>query len=163
MKKKLSVLFARFISLMLIAAVSLTLVSCTDKEAETPKVSSETSSVSENVSEASGVSENTSSDEFTVGQGATQFIFKAILLDGTEKNYTVNTDKTVLGDALIEAELISGTEGAYGLYVDTVCGEYHKWEDDGKYWALYIDGEYAMTGIDSTAIKSGKTYVLKAE
>ena len=157
MKKKFSKLFSQIISLMLIAAVSLTLVSCAKEEPETPKVSSETSSVSETVSNS------TSSDEFNVGQGITQFIFKAILLDGTEKSYTVNTDKETVGEALIDVGLISGTDGDFGLYVDTVCGEYHKWEDDGKYWALYIDGEYAMTGVDSTAIEEGKTYTLKAE
>ncbi|MBQ1211437.1 MAG: DUF4430 domain-containing protein [Clostridia bacterium] len=29
---------------------------------------------------------------------------------------------------------------------------------DKAYWAFYVDGEYAMTGVDSTNIEAGKVY-----
>ena len=32
-------------------------------------------------------------------------------------------------------------------------GETVKFEDDGKYWAFYIDGDYAMTGVEKTKIE----------
>ena len=140
MEIKFAKMFSKIVSLMLIAAVSLTLVSCAPTENETDEVSSIVSVATE-----------------------IEFTFTATLLDGTEKTYTVKTDKTVVGDALKEEGLISGTEDQFGLYVNTVCGEYHKWEDDGKYWAFYIDGKYAMTGVDKTKIEEGRTYSFKVE
>lgn len=165
MEIKFTKLFSKVVSLMLIAAVSLTLVSCTPTETpNTSSTSSEVSNAESTESEVSNVSDSTSSDGgSTVGEGDTEFAFTATLEDGTEKTYTVKTDKTTVGEALVDAGLISGTDGDFGLYVDTVCGEYHKWEDDGKYWAFYIDGEYAMTGVDATDIEAGKVYSLKAE
>ena len=37
------------------------------------------------------------------------------------------------------------------------------YDTDGMYWAFYIDGEYAMTGVDGENIDSAKVYELKAE
>ena len=83
--------------------------------------------------------------------------------NGELKTFTVKTDKENVGDALLEADLIEGEDGAYGWYITTIDGEYHKYEEDGKYWAFYIDGEYAMTGVSSTKVTDGATYAFKAE
>ncbi len=37
------------------------------------------------------------------------------------------------------------------------------YDTDGTYWALYINEEYAQTGVDSTEIKEGDSYSLKLE
>ena len=37
------------------------------------------------------------------------------------------------------------------------------YDTDGAYWAFYINGEYAMTGVDATSIEAGASYTLKAE
>ena len=37
------------------------------------------------------------------------------------------------------------------------------YDQDGKYWAFYVDDEYAATGVDSTDITAGATYTFKAE
>jgi hypothetical protein len=34
---------------------------------------------------------------------------------------------------------------------------------DQTYWALYIDGSYAMTGVDTTPIEAGKVYKLSRD
>jgi len=34
---------------------------------------------------------------------------------------------------------------------------------DQTYWAFYINGEYASTGVDSTNIEEGSTYTFKVE
>ena len=99
----------------------------------------------------------------TVGTGRTSFSFAATLSDDTQKTYTVLTDKETVGDALLDAKLIAGSEGQFGLYVDTVCGERHLYEEDGKYWAFYIDGVMAPAGVDTTKIEAGKVYELRAE
>ena len=34
---------------------------------------------------------------------------------------------------------------------------------DQTYWAFYVDGEYAMSGVDTTIIEEGKAYAFKVE
>lgn len=99
----------------------------------------------------------------SLGKGEKTITVEVTGEDGTQKNFTVNTDKENVGDALVEVGLISGEDSTYGWFITTVDGEYHKWEDDGKYWAFYIDGEYAMTGVSSTEVKDGSAYAFKAE
>ena len=96
------------------------------------------------------------------GEGDTEFSFTVVKKDGTKATYTVKTDKKTVGDALFDAGLIKGEEGQFGLYVTEVDGEYHKYEEDGYYWAFYENGDYALAGVDSTDIKSGTEYMLKA-
>ena len=98
-----------------------------------------------------------------VPEGALSFTFEAILADGTAKSFNITSEKAILAEALVDEGLISGENSDYGLYVLTVCDEYHRYEEDGMYWALYVNGEYAMTGISSTAIEDGATYTLMAE
>ena len=57
----------------------------------------------------------------------------------------------------------AGEDSEYGLYVKTVNGVTVDYDQDGKYWAFYVDGEYAATGVDSTDITAGATYTFKAE
>jgi hypothetical protein len=77
--------------------------------------------------------------------------------------FEVHTDKKTVGDALVEVNLIAGEEAQYGLYVKTVNGETLDYNKDKMYWSFYIDGEYAMTGVDQTKIEAGKAYAFKAE
>lgn len=99
----------------------------------------------------------------TLGTGATAFTFTVVDPDGKETTVTIQTDKTTVGDALVELGLVSGTESEYGLMVDTINGITLDYNTDGMYWAFYIDGEYAMTGVDSTDIVAGSVYTFKAE
>lgn len=39
-----------------------------------------------------------------------------------QKEYTIHTDAENLGDALKEEKLVEGTQGEYGLYIETVDG-----------------------------------------
>lgn len=97
-----------------------------------------------------------------IGQGETVFTLQIIQKDKTEKVYSVHTDSQTVGQALQENDLIAGTESEYGLMVETVCGETLDYNTDHMYWAFYIDGEYAMTGVDSTPAENGRTYRLEA-
>ena len=49
------------------------------------------------------------------------------------------------------------------IYVKTVNGVTLDYDKDGKYWAFYVNGEYAQTGVDSTDITAGAEYSFKAE
>lgn len=84
-------------------------------------------------------------------------------LEGKETTFEYTSDKATVGEALIAEGLIEGHGTEYGLYVDSVNGVALDWDKDGKYWAFYIDGEYAMTGVDATEITEGATYAFKPE
>lgn len=97
------------------------------------------------------------------GEGQTQFVFVVVDKDGNETSFEIHTDKTTVGDALLEAELIAGETSEYGLYVKTVNGITADYDVDQTYWAFYVNGEYAVTGVDSTTIEEGATYSFKVE
>lgn len=99
----------------------------------------------------------------TIGAGDTAFPFTVTDIDGSESTFTVLTDKTTVGEALLDTGIIAGEDGSYGLYVKAVNGITADFETDGTYWAFYIDGEYAISGVDRTDIVPGVTYAFRVE
>ena len=93
---------------------------------------------------------------------AKTFTFVVKFADGTSKTYTVESTKSTVGEALIDEGLISGEDGPYGLYVKTVDGETHDYNTDGMYWAFYVGGQYANSGVEKTNIVDGETYSFEA-
>ena len=81
-------------------------------------------------------------------------------LDGNETAFEYTSSAASVGEALVAEGLIAGHETEYGLYIDTVNGITADWDADQTYWAFYINGEYATTGIDGTEIVAGTTYGL---
>ena len=110
-----------------------------------------------------GLSAGEQQQATTVGKGETQFTFTVTDRDGNETVFDVHTDKTVVGDALLELNLIAGEESQYGLFVKTVNGITADFNVDGKYWAFYENGKYASAGVDTTEIVEGATYSFKVE
>lgn len=98
----------------------------------------------------------------TVGKGAKTAVVEIVTEEKTV-TITLKTDEEILGKALIAEKLIGGEEGAYGLYIKEVNGVVADYDADQTYWAFYIDGEFAMTGVDSTPIEEGKIYRLSKE
>lgn len=96
------------------------------------------------------------------GEGDTKFTFMVTDPDGIETQFEISTNKTTVGEALEELTLIAGDEGPYGLYVKRVYGITLDYDKDGMYWAFYINGELASTGVDSTEITEGTIYAFKA-
>ena len=95
-----------------------------------------------------------------MGEGATSFYLTVKNVDNTVTKFQINTDAATVGEALLALELIAGDESEYGLYVTSVNGITADWDSEQAYWAFYIDGEYAMTGVDATEIVAGTTYEL---
>lgn len=93
-----------------------------------------------------------------LGEGETSFRFDVNYPDGTTASYTVHTDAETVGAALLANGLIDGEEGEFGLYVTTVGGQTLDWDADGMYWAFYENGEYAVSGVDTTAVTDGASY-----
>ena len=101
--------------------------------------------------------------EAQVSSQTVEFTFKVTDASGKETDFTISTDKKTVGEALLEKDLIAGDESEYGLYVKTVNGVTLDYDKDGMYWAFYVNGEYAQTGVDSTDITAGAEYAFKAE
>lgn len=91
------------------------------------------------------------------------FTLEIIDADGNQKLIDYLTDKEILGDVLQEDGIIKGEQGDYGLYIKEVDGIVADYKTTGTYWAFYIDGEMAMTGVDQTKIVDGAVYSLKVE
>ncbi len=95
----------------------------------------------------------------TLGNGATT-VYVKVKTDEKSITFTLKTDKTNLGDVLAEHNLVAGEEGDYGLYIKTVNGILADYDVDKTYWGFYQNGEYMMTGVDSTEFKDGEHYEL---
>lgn len=154
MKMKRNKKFSSFILCMvLIVAMALSTTGCNgSSDNGTP------SAAQTEVTNSSTRTETT-----VLGEGSTSFAFTVVDKDGNETQFEIHTDKEIVGDALTELELISGDESEYGLYVKTVNGITADYDADGVYWAFYINGEYAATGVDSTPITEGESYSFKVE
>ena len=96
------------------------------------------------------------------GQGETAFTLVVSCLSETAA-VTVNTDAKTVGEALAELSIVAGEDSEWGLYVKTVNGITADYDTDGTYWAFYIDGEYAMTGLDGTEIDPDSVYMLTVD
>lgn len=180
---KRSKLFSTILAFVLSAAVAVSVTSCGSSNSSSSSASSETS-VSESAETSSEASSEASSEEASseessevseeasaaetaeatdIGEGNTEFAFEVVLEDGTTTLYNVHTDEKTVGAALLGVNLIAGDDSEYGLLVKTVDGVTADYDKDETYWAFYIDGEYASTGVDSTDVVPGSTYSFKVE
>lgn len=93
---------------------------------------------------------------------AGEVTFKVIVtdLEGNESTFKYTSDAATVGEALVAEGLVVGHEASYGLYIDAVNGIAADWDKDQTYWAFYINGEYATTGIGDTPITADTTYGL---
>ena len=96
----------------------------------------------------------------------TTFTFVAEI-DGITRTETVKTAKTKVGEALVDEGYIDNVGD--GMFYE-VFGFGGKAQIDalttatsGVYWAFYVNGEYAQSGIFDTEIVAGATYTVKLE
>lgn len=94
-----------------------------------------------------------------LGEGSKTLTVK-VEVEENSVTFTIHTDAETVGDALLDLGLIEGEESQYGLYIKQVNGMTADYDVDGTYWAFYINGEYAMTGVDTTPIAEGEIYSL---
>ncbi len=113
--------------------------------------------------DATGLWENaTYLKDTKLGRGETT-IEVEVKVEEQSVTFTINTDKKTIGDALLEHNIIAGEDGQYGLYVKTVNGMTITADSGNYYWAFYKDGEYLMTGVESTEISDGEHYEIVYE
>ena len=141
MKTLKNKLFASVLCMVLIVAMALSMTACTNTG---------------------------SNDAANAGSEAEQpveqsFVFEVVDKDGNTETFTITTDKATVGEALLEEGLIAGEVGQYGLYVTEVNGIVADYNVDQTYWAFYVDGAYASSGVDTTDVADGATYSFKVE
>ena len=174
MKIKEKKMKKRVVSLLCVLMMVLSMVACGEGTKESPEQNDVTAekeiteqndvNVEKDAPEESDVNAGKQDKEITVlGEGKTKFMLTVTDKDGNETQFEINTDKETVGDALLEHELIEGEEGDYGLYIKTVNNITADFEKDQTYWAFYVDGEYATSGVDTTPVNAGSTYSLKVE
>ena len=136
----------RLMALLLAAVMLLALAACGQKDAKDD-----------------GKVELPVADGAVIGTGATAITVEVQGADGKSVTFTVNTDEETVGAALLKLGVIAGEDSDYGLYVKTVNGITLDYDTDGMYWAFYINGEYAQTGVDATGVEDGAVYAFRAE
>lgn len=130
------------LTLVLTAALVLTAPSCKQKPSDDPFANA------------------VYTEDTSVGTGETSFKLEVSVLENTVI-FTVSTDAKTVGEALLQNGIISGDEGPYGLYIKVVNGITADYDIDGSYWSFYINGEYAMSGVDQTEIDPSAVYKLE--
>ena len=147
---------------VLIAVTALSITGCTQSKGDDTVTTTTTVTTT---AAADTVTTTTAADTTPtrLGLGQTAFTFEAEDKEGNKTVFEILTDEETVGAALINLNLIAGEDSQYGLYVHTVNGTTVDYDKDGKYWAFYIDGEYAMTSVDLTDIAAGSTYTFKVE
>ncbi len=149
-----------FVSLLLITLCVMSLYSCTEIEQVQTTANSEVTEnlLLEDLHELWKNAVYTENKEF--GNGSKTLTVKVTAAKKTIV-FTIKTDKSTVGEALLEHDLISGDAGEYGLYIKTVNGILADYSVDQSYWAFYIGENYAMTGVDSTEITEDNIYKLE--
>lgn len=140
MKQFKNKFFASVLCMVLIVAMALSMTACTNNTPDSSDVGQEQ------------------------GQSVEQsFTFEVVDKDGNVTTFDITTDKATVGEALLEEGLIKGEDGQYGLYVTEVNGIVADYNVDQTYWAFYVDGGYAASGVDMTDVVDGATYSFKVE
>ena len=140
MKQFKNKFFASVLCMVLIVAMALSMTACTNNTADKGDANQEQGQLVEQ-----------------------SFTFEVVDKDGNVTTFDITTDKATVGEALLEEGLIAGEAGQYGLYVTEVNGIVADYNVDQTYWAFYVDGAYASSGVDTTDVADGATYSFKVE
>ena len=148
-KKRNTKSLSLLLCMLLTVAMALSAIGCNSSSNSGTVTSNETTAVS--------------SGSNVLGEGKTKFTFTVVDKDGNETEFEIHTDKETVGQALQELNLIAGENSEYGLYVKTVNGITADYDTDKVYWAFYVNGTYATSGVDTTPVKEGDKYSFKVE
>lgn len=98
-------------------------------------------------------------------EGSKEIVIEVVDNNQETTTYELKTDAEYLEQAMEEAEglTFSGTEGAYGLMIDTVNGLTADYNTDGAYWSFYVNDEYCMNGISTQPVLDGDTFTIQYE
>jgi len=145
---------------LLLSVVLLLAATACGSASDTPTQPTEQTAAqpAEQPTEAAATTENSLAAAQNIGDGSTIFRFEAFDGEGTVHVWNVHTNETTVGAALIDVGLIEGDESEFGMMVIYVNGIRADFNEDGAWWAFYIDDEMAMAGVDATDIEEGTVY-----
>ena len=150
MKKILSVVISTALAAGLLAGCGAASSTASSQAASSTTVSSAAAS-----SEAAGSEAASSQAE----EGKVKAEFTVTNAEGESQTFTLEvTDGEKLGDALVEAGLISQEEADAG-FVTTVNGETADWDKDKAWWCLNdASGEMTSVGVADLELHDGDSY-----
>ena len=88
----------------------------------------------------------------TVGEGSKTVTF-TVEADGKMITITLKTDKTTLGEAMFEEELINDAS-----FFNVLNGIEASWEKDQAYWAFYEGDTMMPYGVNDQEIDGGESF-----
>lgn len=91
--------------------------------------------------------------------GEKNLTVQVVYADSSTKDFPIQTNAEMLGEALTESGLAEGDIGDFGLFITTVDGVTVD-SSKNEFWSISKDGEILMTGADSTPIADGEHYEL---
>ena len=101
-------------------------------------------------------------EDTELGTGAKTVIVDVIKQE-KKVTFTIHTDAKTLGEALIDHGLVEGEDSQFGLYIKKVNGMTADYDIDQSYWGFYQNGEYMISGVDTTEINGGERFELVYE
>ena len=146
-------------SLLLTLLLIFSLVSCDLFQKEEPQTTAQEAEEGATIEKTGLWANATYVQDTEFGEGAKTTVVE-VKVNNQVVKFTIHTDKDTVGAALLEHDLIAGEDGAYGLYIKVVNGITADYDIDQSYWSFYVNGDYAMTGVDSTTIEEGSVYSL---
>lgn len=97
-------------------------------------------------------------------QGTKSVILEVTSAEGEKKEYSLKTDAEFLKEVMDELKdqgfTYSGTESDMGIMIDTVNGEKADYMENGSYWGIFVNGEFANYGISEQPVTDGDTFGL---
>lgn len=91
------------------------------------------------------------------GSETMHITFTVTHADGTEKVFSLDTEKATLADALKAEKLVEESAESAGLY-DVVDGEKADWNDGEAWWCFTKNGEALTVGLAQTPVEDGASY-----
>ena len=89
------------------------------------------------------------------------FTLQVVHADGTSLEKQITTRQVYLANALFDEKILSEEDALQtGMYT-IVDGEEASWEKDQAYWGFYVNGQYAVEGMNTTEIEDGAVYKLE--
>ncbi len=93
-------------------------------------------------------------------EGSKNVTIEVVNKAGESTVYEVQTDAEYLRQAMEEAEglTFTGSEGEFGMMVESVNDEIADYSVDGGYWAFFVNDEYCNYSIDQQPVEDGDAF-----
>ena len=90
-------------------------------------------------------------------QGSKEITIEVVIPEEESKYFTVKTDAEYLRQALMEANLIKGIDGDYGLFITEVNGRIAN-DTNQEWWCITKERAQINNGVDTIPIADGDKY-----